>query len=471
MRVLLRRLASRLTHRPRNQPGDVAELPLVAELRPCASSGSGFHKALFTLSRIVWRKITAANSGRFIAFLLSNVIQKFGQVILLVGVVYFGSTQDVYRFALFISVFNLIVPLITLNVHMSGGRILFDIENASERADFTVSIWVAGVLAALVGTMLVAGALLTAEVYDPLTKRQPMAYVVMIVAVVIFVSSQFWIVIIRIEDRAAPVVTFGALVGAGSPGLFALGLLLGLPPLVAGVAGFCAGQFAGTAYATWACKASLSGGRLSGKNLGLAVRYSSGTVIFAISQWMTNYSGRWIANGHLSTGELATYTLVGQFMVAFTMTLSTIYESRRPVILRAFSSGNEAVGSAEIAKCQRLSFMAVAVVFVVILICYPIIRFLLPVEFPLELTWLFAAFVNCVAYAISMRTFWVSMALHRTRSFGLAAVLGGGATVIVSILLVPHLGVNGLFLGGMSGLLLQSVLGTIVLRSRRSHPA
>jgi hypothetical protein len=190
--------------------------------------------------------------------------------------------------------------------------------------------------------------------------------------------------------------------------------------------------------------------------------------MFAVSQWMTNYSGRWIAVNHLSTDALATYTLLGQFMVALTMTLTTIYESKRPVILRAFSSRNEAVGAAEIAKCQRLSLMAVALLFTIVLMCYPIIRVVLPSEYPFEIGWLGSAFLNCVAYTFSMRTFWTSIGLHRTQIFGLAAVSGGVATVIVSILLVPHLGVNGLFLGGMSGLLLQSVLGKSVLKARSS---
>lgn len=421
-----------------------------------------------TLPKSALRIFSFGHGGRFLAFLLSNLVQKFGQLILLLGVVFFGTAEDVYRFGLFVSVFNLVVPLITLNIHTSGGRVLFDIEDASERASFTLSIWAAGVLAALVGTVLAAGALLAAEIHDPLTEGQPAAYLALILAIAIFVSSQCWTVIIRIEDRAAPFMIFGALVGAGSSGFFALGLLLGLSPLVAAVAGFSAGQVAGTAYAIWACRGSLAGGRLTRSKLGAAVRYSSGTVMFAVSQWMTNYSGRWIAVNHLSTDALATYTLLGQFMVALTMTLTTIYESKRPVILRAFSSGNEEVGAAEIAKCQRLSLMAVAFLFTIVLMCYPIIRVVLPSEYPFEIAWLGSAFLNCIAYTFSMRTFWTSIGLHRTQIFGLAAVSGGVATVIVSILLVPHLGVNGLFLGGMSGLLLQSALGKSVLKARSS---
>src|SRR5690606_41058927 len=92
---------------------------------------------------------------RFGAFLSSNVVQKSGQLLLLAGIVYVGTTSDVYRFGLYISLLNLLVPVLALNIHTAVGRISFDIPDDKGRRDFALSSLAAGLGAVAGGCLLI----------------------------------------------------------------------------------------------------------------------------------------------------------------------------------------------------------------------------------------------------------------------------------------------------------------------------
>ena len=66
-------------------------------------------------------KVAGPAQRRFLAFFSSNIMQKTGQLFLLIGVTILGGADDVYRFGLFISLFALLIPLMSLNAHLSAG--------------------------------------------------------------------------------------------------------------------------------------------------------------------------------------------------------------------------------------------------------------------------------------------------------------------------------------------------------------
>src|SRR5690606_34988453 len=98
----------------------------------------------------------ASGGGRFLAFLLSNLVQRAGQLFLLAGLTFLGTADDVYRFGLFISLFNLIVPILSLNIHMAIGRISFSIADDQERHNFILSCLISGLAAVASGIVLLA---------------------------------------------------------------------------------------------------------------------------------------------------------------------------------------------------------------------------------------------------------------------------------------------------------------------------
>ena len=71
-------------------------------------------------------KVAGPAQRRFLAFFSSNIMQKTGQLFLLIGVTILGGADDVYRFGLFISLFALLIPLMSLNAHLSPSRLIND---------------------------------------------------------------------------------------------------------------------------------------------------------------------------------------------------------------------------------------------------------------------------------------------------------------------------------------------------------
>lgn len=403
-------------------------------------------------------------AGRFVAFLFSNFLQKTGQLFLLVGLAYLGTTQDVYRFGLFISLFGLIVPLLSLNMHMSIGRISFDIADERERCSYILSCLLSSLATVAVGLVAVGLCLKGAEYRDALTDGRLQHYAMVFVAMLLFVSSQFFTVLVRLEDRARPFVIYGAVIGGGALIVFIVAHSLGVDPFLAAVAGYSGAQLLAIIYGYVATKHVMRLAVPSGRYLRAGFAYGAGTVVFAVAQSTINYSGRWMAGGWFNAADLAAYTLMGQFIVALTMTLSTLYEANRPAIMRDFAAGDIVSAMRKVDRSFRLSLMLVACIFLIIFASYPIWSGTLPEGFKIQFSWLGSALLQSIAYSISMRIYWSAIGVRKTMIFGMASVMGAATCIGGTLLLGPAIGLDGMLLAASFGLLMQAWIANIFLR-------
>ncbi len=418
------------------------------------------------MKSLIARKMSKFSDAkiRYVAFLLSNIFQKTGQLLLLGLLVYLGSVGDVYRFGLFVSLFALMVPLLAMNIHTSIGRIYYDIEDDQQRRDYLWTCLLVGVVAVFSGAAVIILILQFFSVNDPLTLGEARNYGIILGAGIIFLASQFFNLLLRLENRTVPFFLFGLITGLGAIIISVIGIWLGMDPLYASILGYSGGQLTALLYAAYAARSLFQGGKLSFDYFWVGLNYSIGTVLFASVQWIVNYSGRWIGGPWIAANDMASYTLIGQFLVAVALIITTLYESNRPIIMRYFAA--DQIDAALHAINARFvpSLKIVFGVFLALVLGLPLIEYLAPKDYNFHYGWIGAAFVQMLAYSFSLRAYWLAVGLRRTKTFGVAALLGGGANISIALIWGPIFGVVALFGAAAAGLIIQTVIVQVLLR-------
>ncbi len=407
-------------------------------------------------------KVAGPAQRRFLAFFSSNIMQKTGQLFLLIGVTILGGADDVYRFGLFISLFALLIPLMSLNAHLSIGRISFDIADECERERYQMACLLAGSAGVVIIGGLIAFALWMEGVDDPLTLGNPAFLAILFVASLLFLANQFFGLMLRLRDRAIPFLIYGALSGAGAIVIFLLAYRAGIQPFLAAVLGYSGAQLSSIAFAALTNRSLFQAP--SSQYLLTGLKYSVGTVIFSSVQWIVNYSGRWLAEDALSIRELAIYTVLGQVLVALTMLLTMLYESRRPTILREFAAGRIAEGRRKIDQSFLPALVITALFFVAVSLGNLVAPLVLQLEYRLEWSWIATGLLMSLSYCLSMRTYWLSIGVSRTTAFGFAAIIGAACNLAFVLRYGLDLGIEGLFLGSALGLLVQAGVAHFLLK-------
>lgn len=406
----------------------------------------------------------ATGKLRYAGFLISNIIQKLGQLFLLGLLVFVGSTEDVYRFGLLLSFLALAVPVFSFNIHTSIGRIYYDIADPTERSKYLVTCLFLGVLGVSLGTILLA-ALATLSSYDDnLTGGQSQFGIILILAAAIFTINQFFHLLLRLEGKILPFVIFGVTTGLGALVFSAVGIGLDIEPLHAAIYGYSGAQIAAVLAGIIFARSDVSAIGFSFSRIKVALAYSAGTLVMSIVQWVVNYSGRWIGGSFSQADELASYTLVSQLLVAATMMCTTLYESSRSEIIRLFSAGKTESAQSVIQQRYNYSIKLILLIFGGCLLAYPIVGLIIPEGYEFPLVWLAAAFFQMMAYCFSLRTFWTAIGLYRTKTFGLSAVVGAICNLSFALTMGPKFGLSALFVAAGLGLLVQAIIAQLLLR-------
>ena len=410
-----------------------------------------------------WGGAFSPNGLRALAFLSSTVLQKLGQLFLLLGVAALGSEMDIYRLGLFISLFALAVPLFSQNVHMSVGRISFDFAEIRERSRFQVSALFAAFFGIGLGGLLTVGLAHKLSLTDPLTLGSLEFRFVIVGAMLIFAANQFFGILLRLFPTSRQFLIFGAITGLGAVVVFVSAVLFGLPPLMAAILGYASSQLLASLFALSANVRLVTRPRLFG--LREAYGYSVGTMTFSIVQWVTNYSGRWLAEDALTSSELAAYTIIGQALVALTMLVTSVLESRRAAIMTEFATGRVAAGLKMIDACFRPVVLIISALFISLGLLVLASKTWPLLSFEIEYGWIVFGALFSLAHCISMRTFWISTGLKRTKIFGFAAFAGAAINLCFVLIWGLKIGIIGLLLGSIIGLLFQAALARVLLNS------
>lgn len=405
---------------------------------------------------------SASEDGRrrFAAFLLASVFPRIGQVAVLLLLVALGGPRDVGVFGLFTSYFLLLVPLSTQNVHAAIGRLYFDERDDDARRRLAATLLSSGIVAGLCGSALALPVL--AMVPDTKAALQGLT-VWMLLGAAIVVCSQFFNVLLRVEDRVRQYVVFNVVLGAGYPVMYLLVEATGTVDAAA-----C------RAYILTHVAASLCGLGYAGRSvlasrpwfvrsrLRAAVGYGSGTVAYMLSQWFVNYSGRWIGASHLDDGELAVYTLVSQLCAMLTMMITSAFEAQRVRVLKAFSQGDARHATGLLWSPTRAAAIGICVVYAPIIAFAPLAPLVLGSDYTLTRTSVVFAFgINLVSVP-AVRAYWISTGMLRTKLYAILAIVSAAVTVALGTVLVATAGVGGLLLASLVGTATLAILSTLV---------
>lgn len=401
---------------------------------------------------------------RYVIFLTSNIVQKTGQLFLVALLVYLGTVNDVYRFGLYISVFSIFVPLLTANIHTSIGRIYYDIESDHERRNFVLSCLIFGSFALVAGGIFASSILKRLNINDDLTQGNFWLYLLILISGILFLSNQFFNILLRLENRPLPYFLFGIITGLGAILISIVSIVLGMNPFYAAICGYSGAQLAASISAIYFSKEFFHSTSLSKKHIKSGLKYSSGTALFAITQWVVNYSGRWIGGNWVTDEDMASYTLISQLIIVLAMMLTTLYESNRPVILRCFVSNDLAAANRNIRYCFINSLRFVTVTYILIGAFSPALELILPNTYRIQNSWILAAFCQSMMYAFSLRTFWIVVGLRRTKTFAFAGFLGAAVNILIALTATPLLGAISLFFAAIIGLFVQTSVTHIILR-------
>ncbi|WP_417612150.1 lipopolysaccharide biosynthesis protein [Parasphingorhabdus sp.] len=406
----------------------------------------------------------ATGKMRYVGFLISNVVQKLGQLFLLSLLVFIGSPEDVNRFGLLISFLALAVPVLSLNIHTSIGRVYYDIDDPDERSRYVISCLLFSVLGVSFGTILLSAIAMIGTYDDGLTNGNASFGIVLVITAAVFTINQFFNLLLRLEGKILPFIIFGVTTGLGSLVFSLLGVWASIAPLYAAIVGYSGAQIAAIIVGICFARGDLSSLGLSFSKFKIALAYSSGTLIMAVAQWVVNYSGRWIGASWVQAEELASYTLVGQLLVGVAMMCSTLYESSRSEIIRQFSGGNIDAAMKVIHNRYLDSLKLVMLIFGTGFLTYPFVGFILPREYNFPFIWMIAAFFQMLAYCFSLRTSWTAIGLYRSKVFGVSAIVGAVCNISLALSIGPKFGLSILFFAAGLGLLLQAVITQLVLR-------
>jgi O-antigen/teichoic acid export membrane protein len=408
------------------------------------------------------------------------------------------------RYGLLTSAVGLLVPLLSLNLHLAPQRLYFDCFDLEGRRRLLRLCAGAGLGGAVLGSVVLVLLLQLSGIGDPITGgRLPLQALVLLVVLAV-VPMEFAAALMRIEGRAGAFVLlaglqgFGllggylALAGVGGDGLlrvllaYALaygatavaGTLYALPRLIrpipadgapppgdaspAAVPSPAAGPspVTGASPAAGACP-----------DLAAITRFAWPTALHLVALWGIMFSGRWIGALFEPLSNLAAYTLVTQVVGITAIFSRALFSARLPEIGSAFGGGDRQGGmriiNTTVAAALALTLLiyagAAAVLFG--------LRLNLPAGYAPSALLLGLAAGASLFDTLYLRGIQGLTALKRTGRQAAATMTAGGATIALSFLLAARWGDLGLASALAAGFGLQALLSNQQLRLVLRRPA
>ncbi len=399
---------------------------------------------------------------RFAGFLVANVLQRLGQVFLLLMLTRLANTTDVSGLGLFTSFFAIVVPFASQNVHQAFGRLFFDVEDPGERRNLGSALLGTAMAGSLLGSVLAVGVLI-GQLHAVGVEESGRLGILAVVGCTIMVPSQFFHVLLRVQDRVRAFVLHNLILGLGLPLAFvALGTATGFTLSTAALS-YVASHLLASLVSAALCREALTlRFRLTWPMFRAGLAVGSGAMAYHLSQWVSNYAGRWIGASSMTPDALALYTLITQLCAVITIFYTTIFEAYRLPLLQAFSRRDYVAAWSVLARPTRYACVATPAIYVLFALLAPISPRLLGPAYEIDSATIFLSFGISFSVVWVIRSFWLGMGLIRMTLFGVLAAGAAVVTVVLAIVLAPVWQLHGLLVASLVGTAALAFMGNLV---------
>lgn len=404
-----------------------------------------------------------ARLQRFIFYTAGTLLQKGGQFLLLPLLIGSMSADEFARYGLFTAATFILVPLLSLNVHMAGGRLFFDRNDHGGRASLMISLLSWGLVLVVAGVLILGGILLLIGAADPLTLGQPLLVILIGLSIASAVLVQFYGLLFRLVDKPALFAMVSGLLGFGLLGAYAVTSRVLDDKLVAAVVAYLLTNVITVLIAAIPARPYLGGGRWEMAALRPAVSYGSGTMVQNVVTWVNGQSGRWIGTLTMPVAALAGYTLMSYVAMAANLVAMVLFETMRIDIMKSHVDGAEDRSRRLIDRTVFVSFALVLLVYMAVFGLQRIQDGLLPPGYHIETGLVLAAAAFSLLQIVFLRAFWLATSHKRTKTLATVMVLAAIVTLFASWLLAREYGDLGLMVGAAVGALLQAVAGNLLM--------
>ncbi len=397
-------------------------------------------------------------------YLVAAGLQPLAGLLLLPVLIATLSSEEFTRYGLMTSSFHLLVPILTLNLHLAPGRLYFDCRDDTTRADLLLSTLAAACGLTVVGLALMVGLLQAFSYPDPVSLGLLNVQLMVAATILFIVVIEFGKLLMKVRGDAR---LFAIAAPAQGFGLLLLVLLFRQVPasgLTRVILAYCL-AFGLIALAVFVYAGRfLRQGRVNPRDLRAAFAFSWPTVVHLVALWAVSYGGRWIGALYISLEALAPYTLLTILLGVIGMLARAIFAARFPEIGTAFGEGRPREGASMVGATTLVALAVMALAYVGSYVLLFGFGLQLPAGYQPTRALLGFAAVASLLDGFYLPGFQILYSLKKTRTQAVATILSGVLTTLLSFLWAQTHGVNGLMLALIAGLGLQAITSNLLAR-------
>ncbi len=390
-------------------------------------------------------------------YILAVILRQAAGLILLTILVATIPGEDFTRFGLMLSGFALLVPLLTLNIHIAPTRLYFDSADTQVSANLLKSSLVGAVCLGFVGVSVLLILLRVVGSWEPVSGGSTRLQLGMALVILGMIVTQYGATFFRIRGNAGMFLLLALSQSFGVVLAFLLIFRLTTMGMASLVWAYVAAQTVSALFVLASSKTVLSRGRVSKQEVGRSFHFAWPTAVHLVALWGISGSGRWIGAYYLPLVELAAFTLLTQLVMVVGGLSRAIFDTRLPEIASGFASPDVSKGVDLVTKTTWLAGALVlatygGVGFLLFVLNVPIPAAYAP-SLPLLLLALLAS-LGDVAYLRGVQILHYS---KHTKTQAMATLLSGSLVVVLSFALVGGHGDVGLLFAVVGGLALQAL--------------
>lgn len=373
------------------------------------------------------------------------------------------SPSDYTRYGLLVSGLALLVPLVTLNVHIAPGRLLFDHTNDGKAQSSLLFTSLAGALVLATGFLVTLFPLtLLFDNNELLTEDKTTVLILLAILVLLRVIAESAATVARAFGATKAFVLLTAVQSIGLL-VFYVGLreLFGASFQVL----LLAYVFAGVALAGIALsylRKHLSEISWETSLFKSALHFSAPTTVHVVALWAISSSGRWIGTAYLPLDQMAPYILTTQIVGVFGMISRAFFDAKLPEIGTAFGEQRWSQGAQIVWNATLAAAVSVVGLYAVLFVALFFLQVPVPSGYRPSFALVALAALANLTDAFYLRGVQILQGMKKTGVQAVATLISGASTVVASIILVSLFQQTGLIFATVLGFTIQAGISNLL---------